>query len=73
MEMSDAMNAMDGPLNHAADPAQSVDETDERYRLLVEGVTDYAIYMLDPAGQIVSWNTGAQLIKGYVPHGGRTL
>jgi PAS domain S-box-containing protein len=65
MEMSDAMDATDGPFNHAADPAQSVGERDERYRLLVEGVADYAIYMLDPAGRIVSWNLGAQRIKGY--------
>ena len=36
-----------------------------RYRLLVESVTDYAIYMLDPQGHIVSWNPGAQRIKGY--------
>jgi PAS domain S-box-containing protein len=33
--------------------------------LLLQGVTDYAIYMLDPAGRIVSWNTGGERIKGY--------
>lgn len=38
---------------------------DARYRLLVEAVTDYAIYMLDPEGRVVSWNAGAQRIKGY--------
>jgi PAS domain S-box-containing protein len=37
----------------------------ERYRLLVEAVTDYAIYMLDPAGIVTSWNPGAQRFKGY--------
>jgi len=62
------MYAMDDPFNHAANSAHSVDESNERFRLLVEGVTDYAIYMLDPAGQIVSWNTGAQHIKGYTKH-----
>jgi PAS domain S-box-containing protein len=36
-----------------------------RYRLLVEAVTDYAIYMLDPTGVITSWNAGAQRCKGY--------
>ena len=36
-----------------------------RYRLLVEAVTDYAIYMLDPHGTVVSWNPGAQRLKGY--------
>lgn len=38
---------------------------EERYRLLIEGVTDYAIYTLDPAGIITSWNPGAERIKGY--------
>jgi PAS domain S-box-containing protein len=38
---------------------------DGRYRLLVEAVTDYAIYMLDPEGHIASWNAGAQRFKGY--------
>ena len=33
--------------------------------LLIEAVKDYAIFMLDPAGNIVSWNTGAERIKGY--------
>jgi PAS domain S-box-containing protein len=33
--------------------------------LLIEGVTDYAIYMVDPTGVVTSWNTGAQRIKGY--------
>jgi PAS domain S-box-containing protein len=36
-----------------------------RYRLLVEAVTDYAIYMLDPTGIVTSWNAGAQRFKGY--------
>jgi PAS domain S-box-containing protein len=39
----------------------------EQFRLLVQGVTDYAIYMLDPEGRISSWNLGAQRIKGYAP------
>src|SRR6185503_13002562 len=40
-------------------------ESERRFRLLVQGVTDYAIYMLNPEGQITNWNTGAQRIKGY--------
>ncbi|MGB7973958.1 MAG: PAS domain S-box protein [Roseiarcus sp.] len=40
-------------------------ETERRFRLLVQSVTDYAIYMLDPQGRITNWNTGAQRIKGY--------
>ncbi|WP_457302412.1 PAS domain-containing protein, partial [Phyllobacterium sp. P5_D12] len=39
----------------------------EQFRILVQGVTDYAIYMLDPDGNIVSWNAGAERIKGYAP------
>jgi PAS domain-containing protein len=38
---------------------------DERYRLLIEAVTDYAIYMLDAEGIVASWNPGAQRFKGY--------
>src|SRR3954467_6673231 len=38
-----------------------------RYRILVEAVTDYAIYMLDPTGVVTSWNAGAQRFKGYTP------
>jgi len=42
-------------------------EAEERFRFLVQGVTDYAIYTLDPAGLVTNWNTGAQRIKGYLP------
>jgi len=38
---------------------------EERFRLLVEGVNDYAIFMLDPAGLVVSWNAGAERIYGF--------
>jgi PAS domain S-box-containing protein len=40
-------------------------ECDERYRMLLDGVHDYAIFMMDPQGKIVSWNAGAERIKGY--------
>ncbi len=40
-------------------------ESEHRFRLLVEAATDYAIFMLDPNGVIVSWNPGAERIKGY--------
>ena len=40
-------------------------ESEERFRLLVESVRDYAIFLLDPGGYVISWNTGAQRIKGY--------
>lgn len=40
-------------------------QSEERFRSLVEGVKDYAIYALDTAGRVVSWNKGAERIKGY--------
>jgi PAS domain S-box-containing protein len=40
-------------------------ESEERFRLLVEGVKDYAIFMLDVEGYVSTWNLGAQRIKGY--------
>ena len=40
-------------------------ESERRFRLMVESVVDYAIFMLDPRGNIASWNPGAQRIKGY--------
>ena len=42
-------------------------ESERNFRLLIEGVTDYALYMLDPTGIITSWNVGGQRIKGYAP------
>jgi PAS domain S-box-containing protein len=44
---------------------EALRQTEERFRLLVEGVVDYAIFMLDPDGVVTSWNAGAQRIKGY--------
>jgi PAS domain S-box-containing protein len=46
---------------------QALFEAERRFRLLVEGVTDYAIFMLDPEGRVTNWNAGAQRIKGYAP------
>lgn len=42
-------------------------QSEELFRILVDGVTDYAIYMLDPCGKVISWNAGAERIKGYKP------
>ena len=44
---------------------EALRESEERFRLLIEGVVDYAIFMLDPAGIVSSWNAGAEQIKGY--------
>lgn len=51
------------PLAPAAQPLLS--ETDESLKLLIDSVLDYAIYMLDPDGNVISWNTGAQRMKGW--------
>ena len=45
----------------------SLRQSEEQFRLLLQGVTDYAIYMLDPSGRVSSWNPGAERIKGYAP------
>ena len=44
---------------------RTVRESEERFRLLVEGVQEYAIFQLDPDGNVVSWNAGAHRLKGY--------
>ena len=46
---------------------ESLRQSEERFRLLVAGVQDYAIFMLDEKGCVISWNVGAQRIKGYLP------
>lgn len=46
---------------------QEILEGERRYRRLIEAVVDYAIFQLDPAGNVATWNPGAQRIKGYEP------
>jgi len=46
-------------------PRKRAKDDERNFRLLVQGVVDYAIYMLDPEGVVASWNAGAQRIKGY--------
>ena len=43
----------------------SLRESEERFRLLVNGVKNYAIFMLDPEGRVITWNEGAERLKGY--------
>jgi PAS domain S-box-containing protein len=50
----------------ARELATGSDPTDAQFRLLVETVSDYAIYLLDTSGRVMSWNAGAERIKGYV-------
>ncbi|GGF57345.1 sensor histidine kinase [Azorhizobium oxalatiphilum] len=51
--------------HRAAREARALKESEERFRLLVQSVTDYAIFMLDRDGFIANWNAGAERIKGY--------
>jgi PAS domain S-box-containing protein len=44
---------------------EALRQSEERFRLMVEGVSDYAIFMLDPNGLVATWNVGAERIKGY--------
>jgi PAS domain S-box-containing protein len=79
-ELVDAFNEMLGTIqSREADLSRARDEleervqrrteelrhSEERFRLLVENVQDYAIFMLDPSGHVSTWNVGAQRIKGY--------
>ncbi|VXB39496.1 PAS domain S-box protein [Aeromicrobium sp. 9AM] len=57
------LQAQDVTAQRAAEDALRLSE--ERFRLLVDAVEEYAIFMLDPSGHIVSWNAGAQRSKGY--------
>ena len=69
--LRDAQNAIIGYLLIGTDNSarKRVEEqlrwTEQSFRLMVESVTDYAIVMLDPEGRVVTWNSGAQRIKGY--------
>jgi len=55
-------------LTQRRDQEESLRRSEERFRLLIEGVSDYAIFMLDVNGLVASWNAGAQRIKGYAAH-----
>ena len=46
---------------------EELKQSEQQFRLLVQGVTDYAIYLLDLDGRVTNWNPGAQRIKGYLP------
>ncbi|HEY0256357.1 MAG TPA: PAS domain S-box protein, partial [Candidatus Methylacidiphilales bacterium] len=69
----DAAGEITGFLGVATDVStrRKAEETvrinEERFRLIVDSVRDYALFMLDPEGRVISWNLGAELIKGYKP------
>lgn len=52
-------------ITHKREAQQALFESEQRFRMLVQGVRDYAIYMLDPDGRVTNWNSGAAAIKGY--------
>jgi PAS domain S-box-containing protein len=54
-------------MSERREAADTLRRSEEQFRLLVQAVTDYAIYMLDAEGRVASWNPGAQRIKGYTP------
>ena len=54
-------------LTQRREAEEALRASEESFRLLVQGVRDYAIFMLDPAGRIMTWNEGAERIKGYRP------
>lgn len=56
---------MDGEERGTDPSAKLIEPGEGRFRLLVESVRDYAVFMLDPRGHVLTWNTGAERIKGY--------
>ena len=54
-------------LTERREAAAALARSEQQFRLLVQSVTDYAIFMLDPDGRVMSWNPGAERIKGYAP------
>jgi PAS domain S-box-containing protein len=73
----EALAVIHGSLDHSIEEAvteyarlqqQELSETNERYRMLVDGVKDYAIFMLDEEGRVTTWNEGAQRIFGFTEH-----
>jgi PAS domain S-box-containing protein len=64
-EREEQLQAVVGALRHDLQAQEAEAAELGRYRLLVNAVTDYAIYMLDPDGRITSWNPGARRLKGY--------
>jgi PAS domain S-box-containing protein len=68
-ELADSFDRTAGILEARTRENESVQrelrESDERFRLLVDGVRDYAIYLLDAQGRVVSWNAGAKQLEGF--------
>ncbi|MGH7845819.1 MAG: PAS domain S-box protein [Candidatus Binatia bacterium] len=65
-QLENANRELELQIAERGEAEKSLRESEERFRLLVEGVKDHAIFMLDPKGNVVSWNQGAERIKGYL-------
>lgn len=60
-----SIDEFEGSIETTISALQRMHQNDEQFRLLVTNVGDYAIFMLDPEGNVITWNRGARLIKGY--------
>jgi PAS domain S-box-containing protein len=63
--MAEPNEALQEEINQRMRAAESLRQSEETFGLLVTGVKEYAIFMLDPGGRVVTWNAGAERIKGY--------
>src|SRR5580704_7053267 len=54
--------------NKPGSDIENLRQSEERFRLLVASIRDYAIFMLDPGGYVLTWNAGAERFKGYQAH-----
>ena len=61
----DLPNALTGERSAQGVAERALQDSEEKYRMLLDGIQDHAIYMLDPTGLVISWNAGAERIKGY--------
>src|SRR5258708_25474021 len=65
MSEQDSNNPPEAAAKTTREPPAAPGGRDDMFRILVQGVTEYAIYMLDPDGNISNWNLGGERIKGY--------
>ncbi|MBW3597067.1 MAG: PAS domain S-box protein [Planctomycetes bacterium] len=65
VELTEANQALQTQIDEHRRAQLDLRQSEERFRLLVESIEDYALLMLDPEGHIASWNSGAERIKGY--------
>ena len=68
LQLAAANRELEAEIDERKQVEEDLRESEERFRLLVEGVKEYAIFMLDPDGRVVTWNAGAERVKGYAAH-----